>query len=47
MKPSSKIAELTKIIAPAVAVCDVALWGVEFTPQGKRSMLRIYIDSLD
>ncbi len=46
MKLSTKVAELTAIIAPAVAACDVALWGVEFEPQGRRSMLRIYIESL-
>ncbi len=47
MKLSTKVTELTKIIAPAVAVCDVALWGVEFTPHGRQSLLRIYIDALD
>lgn len=46
MKLSTKVAELTAIIAPAVAACDVALWGVEFIPQGQRSLLRIYIESL-
>ena len=46
MKLSTKVAELTNMIAPAVAACDVALWGVEFTPQGNRSLLRIYIESL-
>ncbi|TXD96834.1 ribosome maturation factor RimP [Psychrobacter frigidicola] len=46
MKLSTKVAELTAIIAPAVAACDVALWGVEFAPQGQRSLLRIYIESL-
>ncbi|WP_201528734.1 ribosome maturation factor RimP [Psychrobacter frigidicola] len=46
MKLSTKVAELTSIIAPAVAACDVALWGVEFVPQGQRSLLRIYIESL-
>lgn len=46
MKLSTKVAELTNIIAPAVAACDVALWGVEFVPQGNRSLLRIYIESL-
>lgn len=46
MKLSAKVAELTNIIAPAVAACDVALWGVEFVPQGRRSLLRIYIESL-
>ena len=46
MKLSTKVAELTTIIAPVVAACDVALWGVEFTPQGNRSLLRIYIEAL-
>ncbi len=46
MKLSTKVQELTNIIAPAVAACDVALWGVEFVPQGHRSLLRIYIESL-
>ena len=46
MKLSTKVAELTTIIAPAVAACDVALWGIEFAPQGRRSLLRIYIESL-
>lgn len=46
MKLSTKVAELTQIIAPAVAACDVALWGVEFAPQGRRSLLRIYIECL-
>ena len=46
MKLSTKVAELTTIIAPAVAACDVELWGVEFVPQGRRSLLRIYIEAL-
>ncbi|WP_019673207.1 ribosome maturation factor RimP [Psychrobacter lutiphocae] len=46
MKLSNKVAQLTDIVAPAVAACDVALWGVEFLPQGRRSLLRIYIESL-
>ncbi|KAF7276628.1 hypothetical protein GWI33_010014 [Rhynchophorus ferrugineus] len=44
MKLSSKTQALHDLIAPAVAVCDVELWGIEFIPQGKRSLLRIYID---
>lgn len=44
MKLSSKTQALYDLIAPAVAACDVELWGVEFIPQGKRSLLRIYID---
>ena len=46
MKLSTKVTELTTIIEPAVAACDVALWGVEFVPQGNRSLLRIYIEAL-
>ena len=46
MKLSTKVTELTNIIAPAVAACDVALWGIEFAPQGNRSLLRIYIEAL-
>lgn len=44
MKLSAKAQALTDLIEPAVAACDVALWGVEFRPQGKRSLLRVYID---
>lgn len=44
MKLSSKTQTLLELIAPAVQVCDVDLWGIEFIPQGKRSLLRIYID---
>ncbi len=46
LKLSTKVAELTKIIAPSVAACGVALWGIEFLPQGRRSLLRIYIETL-
>lgn len=44
MKLSSKTQALQDLIAPAVEACDVDLWGIEFIPQGKRSLLRIYID---
>ncbi|MCH4247694.1 ribosome maturation factor RimP [Acinetobacter populi] len=47
MKLSSKTQALYELIAPAVAACDVELWGIEFIPQGKRSLLRIYIDKAD
>lgn len=46
MKLSTKVTELMSLIAPAVAACDVALWGVEFVPQGRKSLLRIFIESL-
>lgn len=46
MKLSNKTQALQDLIAPAVAACDVDLWGIEFLPQGKRSLLRIYIDKV-
>lgn len=47
MKLSAKTQALYDLIAPAVAVCNVELWGLEFIQQGKRSLLRIYIDKPD
>ncbi|HJF27467.1 ribosome maturation factor RimP [Acinetobacter bohemicus] len=44
MKLSNKTQALQDLIAPAVEACEVNLWGIEFLPQGKRSLLRIYID---
>ncbi|MEC7121219.1 MAG: ribosome maturation factor RimP [Pseudomonadota bacterium] len=44
MKQSAKTQSLHALIAPAVAACDVELWGIEFLQQGRRSLLRIYID---
>ena len=44
MKLSNKTQALQDLIAPAVQACNVDLWGIEFNPQGKRSLLRIYID---
>ena len=44
MKLSNKTQALQDLITPAVQACNVDLWGIEFIPQGKRSLLRIYID---
>jgi ribosome maturation factor RimP len=44
MKQSAKTKSLTDLITPAVAACNVELWGIEFLQQGRRSLLRIYID---
>ena len=44
MAVSQKVQTLTTMLAPAVAACGFELWGLEFFPQGKRSVLRIYID---
>lgn len=46
MKLSTKVTELMDIIAPAVTACDVELWGVEFAAQGRKSLLRIFIEAL-
>lgn len=43
MKLSNKSQALYDLIAPAVAACGVDLWGIEFLPQGKRSLLRILL----
>lgn len=47
MKLSTKVAELTELIEPAVRACNVQLWGIEFMPQGRKSLLRIYIEVND
>ena len=44
MKLSNITQALQDLITPAVQACNVDLWGIEFVPQGKRSLLRIYID---
>lgn len=44
MRLSTKVAELTRIIEPAVLACGVELWGIEFMPQGRKSLLRVYIE---
>ena len=45
MAVSQKVQTLTTMLAPAVNACGVELWGLEFFPQGNKSVLRIYIDS--
>jgi ribosome maturation factor RimP len=47
MKLSNKTQALQDLIAPAVEACEVELWGLEFLPQGKRSLVRIYIDKTE
>lgn len=44
MKLSHKSQTLWDMISPAVAACGVELWGVEFIQQGRKSMLRVFID---
>jgi len=37
--------QLEQLIAPTVEGLGCDLWGIEYFPQGKRSMLRVYIDT--
>jgi ribosome maturation factor RimP len=45
MAVSQKVQTLSTMVLPAVEACGFELWGLEFLPQGKSSVLRIYIDS--
>lgn len=42
-----KSVELTSLIEPVVTGLGYDMWGVEYLPQGKHSLLRVYIDSED
>jgi len=45
MSSSSKVEALKAMFEPAVIAAGMSLWGVEYSPQGKHSILRVYIDS--
>ena len=45
MRLTPKAEQLRSLIEPAVEACGMVLWGIEFSPQGKRSLLRVYIES--
>ena len=36
--------ELSKLLEPAIIALGCRLWGIEYIPQGRHSMLRVYID---
>lgn len=40
-----KTDKIQELIAPVVAGLGYQLWGIEYLPQGKYSLLRIFIDS--
>ena len=42
MKLSTKVAELTQIIEPAVTACDVSLWGIESVSYTHLTLPTIY-----
>jgi len=41
---TKKEQQLETLLAPSVAALGLRVWGIEYLAQGKRSMLRIYID---
>ncbi|CBL44446.1 Protein of unknown function DUF150 [gamma proteobacterium HdN1] len=45
MVVSSKLENLKVMLTPAVQAAGMELWGLEFFPQGKHSVLRLFIDS--
>jgi ribosome maturation factor RimP len=47
MAVSQKVQTLITMLQPAVEACGFELWGLEFFPQGKHSVLRIYIDGAE
>ena len=41
---SSKLEQLQALLAPLVVALGYECWGIEFSSQGRHSMLRVYID---
>ena len=41
---SSKLEQLQDLLAPVVVALGYQCWGIDFSSQGKHSVLRIYID---
>ena len=39
--------QLEALISPCVAALGLTLWGIEYLAQGRRSLLRVYIDADD
>ena len=42
---AGKQSQLETIIEPIVTSLEYSLWGIDFVPRGRESLLRIYIDS--
>jgi ribosome maturation factor RimP len=42
---TKKEQQLETLLAPAVTALGLRIWGIEYLAQGKRSVLRIYIDA--
>ncbi|MBV1919724.1 MAG: ribosome maturation factor RimP [Pseudomonadales bacterium] len=45
MSSNSRIDALIAMFEPAVIAAGMQLWGIEYLPQGKHSILRVFIDS--
>lgn len=45
MAGSKKVEFLANLVEPAIEALGCELWGIEYLPQGKHSILRIYIDA--
>jgi len=41
---SSKTTELCQLFEPAINALGFTLWGIEYIPQGRHSLLRVYLD---
>jgi len=45
MAAPGRLENLKTMLEPAAKAAGMELWGIEFLPQGKHSVLRLYIDS--
>lgn len=45
MAAPGRLESLRTMLEPAATAAGMELWGIEFLPQGKHSVLRLYIDS--
>mgnify|MGYP003994329177 FL=1 len=41
---SSRTEELRNLLEPAIKALGYSLWGIEYVPQGKHSLVRVYLD---
>ena len=41
---ASRVSALTELFEPAIKALGFQLWGVEYIPQGRHSLLRVYLD---
>jgi ribosome maturation factor RimP len=46
-KMSTRVDTIKDLVEPVLEALGLSLWGIEYLGQGKRSMLRIYIDKTD